>query len=215
MGKTQTFQLPHGTLYPVLPLRDIVVFPHMVVPLFVGRDKSVKALESGLEVNKEILLLTQKSASQEEPTASDLYSIGTIATVLQLLRLPDGTVKVLIEGLRRAQVMRFSSTEDFFEAYAEVVEDVLEPEVELEALMRTAVTQFDQYVKLNKKVPQDIFLAISQIQDPSKLADAIAAHLLIKINEKQDLLEIQNIAERLEKVCAALEGEIDVMQAEQ
>jgi len=207
-------ELNRGTLYPVLPLRDIVVFPHMIVPLFVGREKSVRALEDVMRDDKQILLVTQKSASQDEPTAADIYTVGTVGTVLQLLKLPDGTVKVLVEGGQRARIVKFSEHEAFFQAYAEIMPEKEGDEHELEALARTAITQFEQYIKLNKKIPPEVLVSINQIDDPAKLADTIASHLALKIPEKQELLETETVSERLEKVFAFMEGEIGVLQVE-
>src|SRR5690242_11898004 len=208
------FELSRGALYPVLPLRDIVVFPHMIVPLFVGREKSVKALEDVMKEDKQILLVTQKNAAQDDPTSADIYSVGTIGTVLQLLKLPDGTVKVLVEGGQRARIVRFAENDAFFQAYAETIEEKLGEQQELEALARTAVSQFEQYIKLNKKIPPEVLVSINQIEDPSKLADTLASHLALKIPEKQELLETETVSERLEKVFGYMEGEIGVLQVE-
>ena len=207
-------EIPSGNLFPVLPLRDIVVFPHMIVPLFVGRDKSVRALEDVMKDDKQILLVTQKNAAQDDPTPADIYSVGTIGTVLQLLKLPDGTVKVLVEGGQRANVVRYEDTADFFQAYAEVIEDGEGEDRELDALARTVVGQFEQYIKLNKKIPPEVLVSINQIDEPSKLADTVASHLTLKIPEKQELLESGSVNERLEKVYAFMEGEIGVLQVE-
>ena len=208
------FEIPRGALYPVLPLRDIVVFPHMIVPLFVGREKSVRALEDVMKEDKQILLVTQKNAAQDDPSASDIFTVGTVGTVLQLLKLPDGTVKVLVEGGQRARIVRFSDNPDFFQAYAELIEEKSGEGNELEALARTAVAQFEQYIKLNKKIPPEVLVSINQIDDPAKLADTIASHLALKIPEKQELLEAETVSERLEKVFAFMEGEIGVLQVE-
>ena len=184
--------------YPVLPLRDIVVFPHMIVPLFVGRDKSVLALEDVMKDDKQILLVAQKNAAQDDPTADDIYKVGTVSTVLQLLKLPDGTVKVLVEGVRRAKVRRYEDNQDFILVEAELIpEDEGTPE-DMEALSRTVVSQFEQYIKLNKKIPPEVLVSINQIEDPGKLADTVASHLALKISEKQELLESEGITERLE-----------------
>src|SRR5438094_1768896 len=203
-----------GALYPVLPLRDIVVFPHMIVPLFVGREKSVRALEDVMKDDKQILLVTQKNAAQDDPSTSDIYMIGTIGTVLQLLKLPDGTVKVLVEGGQRARIMRFADNEQFFQANAEVVGEKPGQHQEIEALARTVVAQFEQYIKLNKKIPPEVLVSINQIEDPGKLADTVASHLSLKIPEKQELLETEVVSERLEKVFGYMEGEIGVLQVE-
>jgi ATP-dependent Lon protease len=208
------FEIPRGALHPVLPLRDIVVFPHMIVPLFVGREKSVRALEDVMKDDKQILLVTQKNAAQDDPTSADIYSVGTIGTVLQLLKLPDGTVKVLVEGGQRARIVRFAENEQFFQAYAETIDEKLGEQQELEALARTAVSQFEQYIKLNKKIPPEVLVSINQIEDPSKLADTLASHLALKIPEKQELLETETVSERLEKVFGYMESEIGVLQVE-
>src|SRR5690348_1252905 len=208
------FEISSGALYPVLPLRDIVVFPHMIVPLFVGREKSVRALEDVMKDDKQILLVTQKNAAQDDPTSADIYSVGTIGTVLQLLKLPDGTVKVLVEGGQRAKIVRFAENDAFFQAYAEALEEKLGEQQELEALARTAVSQFEQYIKLNKKIPPEVLVSINQIEDPSKLADTLASHLALKIPEKQELLETETVSERLEKVFGYMESEIGVLQVE-
>jgi ATP-dependent Lon protease len=207
-------EIPRGNLYPVLPLRDIVVFPHMIVPLFVGREKSVRALEDVMREDKQILLVTQKNAQQDDPTAADIYTVGTVGTVLQLLKLPDGTVKVLVEGGQRARITKFSDNDAFFQAHAEVIPEKLGEQPELEALARTAVSQFEQYIKLNKKIPPEVLVSINQIDDASKLADTVASHLALKIPEKQELLETETVSERLEKVFAFMEGEIGVLQVE-
>ena len=202
--------------YPVLPLRDIVVFPHMIVPLFVGREKSVRALEKVMQDDKQILLVAQKNAAQDDPAAEDIYLVGTISTVLQLLKLPDGTVKVLVEGGERARIRGFMENEDFFQAEAEiVVEGEGEGDIQdVEALSRTVVTQFEQYIKLNKKIPPEVLVSLNQIEDASKLADTVASHLALKISEKQELLEIGSVTERLERVYAHMESEIGILQVE-
>ncbi len=199
---------------PVLPLRDIVVFPHMIVPLFVGRERSINALEQVMERDKRILLVAQKNPADDEPGPDEIYSVGTVATVMQLLRLPDGTVKVLVEGVERARITEYVRTDDYFEAAVETMKDTVSDPAEAEALARTVVEQFTTYVKLNKKVPQEAVETISQITDHSKLADTVAAHLAIKLPEKQELLEIADVARRLEKAFALMEGEISVLQVE-
>ena len=199
---------------PVLPLRDIVVFPHMVVPLFVGRDKSVRALEEVMRGDKQILLATQKNSADDDPATDDIYDVGVVATVLQLLKLPDGTVKVLVEGKARAAVIRFTSRDDFYEAETAAIEEDGGEEHEAEALSRAVAEQFENYVKLNKKIPPEALASIPQIVEPGKLADSIAAHLSVKIGDKQQLLEIFNVVKRLEKVFALMEGEISVLQVE-
>ncbi|GER03100.1 Lon protease [Iodidimonas nitroreducens] len=200
--------------YPVLPLRDIVVFPHMIVPLFVGREKSVRALEEVMKDDRPILLVSQKNAGEDDPSADDIYEMGTLANVLQLLRLPDGTVKVLVEGSGRARITRFVDNEEFFEASIEDVEEVPGNEKELQALKRSVISQFEHYVKLNKKIAPEVLVSANQIDDPSKLADTVASHLALKIADKQDLLSTHAITDRLEKVYAFMEGEIGVLQVE-
>jgi ATP-dependent Lon protease len=207
-------ELPSGNLFPVLPLRDIVVFPHMIVPLFVGREKSVRALEDVMKDDKQILLVTQRNATQDDPTPADIFSVGTVGTVLQLLKLPDGTVKVLVEGGERARIVKYTDNPNFFQAYAEVAEDSPGDERELDALARTVVAQFEQYIKLNKKIPPEVLVSINQIDDPGKLADTVASHLSLKIPEKQELLESDTISARLEKVYGLMESEIGVLQVE-
>ena len=206
--------IARGNLYPVLPLRDIVVFPHMIVPLFVGREKSVRALEDVMNDDKQILLVTQKNAAQDDPASGDIYTVGTIGTVLQLLKLPDGTVKVLVEGGQRARIERFTDHEAFFQAEAGLIHDQVGDKQEVEALARTAVAQFEQYIKLNKKIPPEVLVSINQIDDPAKLADTLASHLQLKIPEKQEMLEIDSVTGRLEKIFAHMEAEIGVLQVE-
>jgi ATP-dependent Lon protease len=201
-------------LMAVLPLRDIVVFPHMIVPLFVGREKSVRALEAVMKEDKQILLVAQKNASQDDPSVEDIYRVGTVSTILQLLKLPDGTVKVLVEGGRRAKIKSFKETEAFFEAQTEPMPDITGEKKDLEALGRTVVSQFEQYIKLNKKIAPEVLVSLNQIEEPSKLADTVASHLNLKIPEKQDLLEIAKISERLERVFGHMESEIGVLQVE-
>ncbi len=207
-------EMSRDNVFPVLPLRDIVVFPHMIVPLFVGREKSVRALEDVMQDDKQILLVAQKNASQDDPTADDIHLVGTIGTVLQLLKLPDGTVKVLVEGSTRAQISAFVENEDFFQAQAEIIEEEETDTKELEALARSVITQFEQYIKLNKKIPPEVLVSLNQIEDPSKLADTVASHLALKISEKQELLETISTAERLERSYAFMESEIGVLQVE-
>lgn len=211
------FDLSKGSKYPVLPLRDIVVFPHMVVPLFVGREKSVQALESVmLDETKKILLLTQKNATQDDPTMSDLYPAGTLGTVLQMLKLPDGTVKVLVEGSERVQVKSFVEEEQgFFSAEVEpIIPAAQENAEEIEALTRGVVDQFEQYIKLNRKVPTDVLVTVNQIDDPARLADTIASYLTLKIPDKQRLLEMPELDRRFELILELIEGEMSVMQVE-
>ena len=201
-------------MMPLLPLRDVVVYPHLVIPLFVGRTKSVKALEIASDTNKQILLVAQKSANKDEPDADDLYEIGTLATVLQMLKLPDGTVKVLVEGLHRVRVSEFVETEECFLAKAEKIADPLENDSETEALMRTVFTQFDQYVKLNKKIPPEILTSLATINEAGRLADTISAHLTLKLEEKQKILEMLSVTDRLEHLLHLMESEIDILQVE-
>jgi ATP-dependent Lon protease len=206
--------MSESQVLPVLPLRDIVVFPHMVVPLFVGRDKSVRALEAVMKGGKQILLATQKNSTDDDPRPEAIYSIGVVANVLQLLKLPDGTVKVLVEGKSRAHVDEFTDRTDYFEARYSDLADEVDAEGEIEALSRAVVEHFENYVKLNKKVPPEALSAIPNITDPSALADSIAAHLAVKISEKQALLENLMVARRLERVYGLMEGEISVLQVE-
>src|ERR1700675_4915101 len=203
-----------AAVYPVLPLRDIVVFPHMIVPLFVGREKSVRALEDVMKDDKQVLLATQKNAAQDDPQAEDIYGVGTVGTVLQLLKLPDGTVKVLIEGGQRARILKYAENPNFFQGFAEPVPDRDHEGKEVEALGRSVVAQFEQYIKLNKKIPPEVLVSINQIEEPGKLADTVASHLTLKIPEKQELLETETVSERLEKVFGYMEGEIGVLQVE-
>ncbi|HEY2069468.1 MAG TPA: endopeptidase La [Rhizomicrobium sp.] len=199
---------------PVLPLRDIVVFPHMIVPLFVGREKSVRALEEVMSEEKQILLLTQKNAAEDDPNSDGLHTIGTLATVLQLLKLPDQTVRVLVEGKGRARVTGFIQRNDFFQATIEKIPDGAGDAKETEALIRTVKANFEQYIKLNKKVPAETLASVAQIEDPAKLADTVASHLSVKISDRQALLETLSTSDRLEKVLSLIEGEIGVLQVE-
>lgn len=199
---------------PVLPLRDVVVYPFMVVPLFVGRERSIKALEIAMAADKQILVATQKSASEDQPTEEGIYTIGTLATVLQLLKLPDGTVKVLIEGVKRAKITRFIANETYFLADVELIDDTNIESREIEILIRSLKSQFEQYVKLNRKIPTEILSSVLSIEDGSRLADTIAAHLSIKLEEKQKILEIMDLAQRLEKLVGVMESEIDLLQIE-
>jgi len=203
-----------GSTFPVLPLRDIVVFPYMIVPLFVGREKSIAALEEVMNADKQILLVAQKDASEDEPGTDGIYEMGTLASVLQLLKLPDGTVKVLVEGAERARVTRYTSNEAYFEAEIERVEEEKGPDDEVEALARTVISQFENYVKLNKKISPEVLGTLSQIEDYSKLADTVASHLAIKITDKQNILETTSVATRLESILALMESEISVLQVE-
>ena len=199
---------------PVLPLRNIVVFPHMIVPLFVGREKSVRALEEVMNRGEQILLLTQKNAAEDDPSADGLHQVGTLATVQQLLKLPDQTVRVLVEGKGRARAIGFSERSDFFQATYEVIAPDVPPAQETEALMRTVKANFEQYIKLNKKVPSETLAAVTQIEDAAKLADTVAANLSVKIGDLQGLLETLSTTERLEKILSLIEAEIGVLQVE-
>jgi ATP-dependent Lon protease len=199
---------------PLLPLRDVVVFPHMVIPLFVGRPKSIKALESAMESGKSILLVAQKTAAQDDPTPEDLYDTGSVATVLQMLKLPDGTVKVLVEGTQRARVLYVVDTDTHLTARAEILPAEGEELVEVEAMRRALLTQFDQYVKLNKKIPPEILTSLSGIDEGGRLADTIVAHLPLKLEQKQEVLEMVGVNKRLEHLLGLLEGELDILQVE-
>jgi ATP-dependent Lon protease len=207
-------ETPKASVFPVLPLRDIVVFPHMIVPLFVGREKSIRALEEVMRDDKQILLVAQKNASQDDPGMDDIYRVGTVSSVLQLLKLPDGTVKVLVEGNARAEIKSFLDNPKFFQAHAGILPEVESEPRELEALARAVVGQFEQYVKLNKKVPPEVLVSLSQIDDAGKLADTVAAHLSLKISDKQELLETNSLLDRLERLYGFMEGEISVLQVE-
>jgi len=200
--------------YPVLPLRDIVVFPHMIVPLFVGREKSIRALEEVMRSDTFILLATQKNASDDDPATGAIYEIGTLASVLQLLKLPDGTVKVLVEGAARAKVEHYSDRAEYYEAAAVVLSDSSGEQVEAEALARSVINEFENYVKLNKKVSPEVVGVVQQIEDYAKLADTVASHLAVKIPDKQLILETPSVTERLEKVLGLMESEISVLQVE-
>ncbi len=203
------------TVVPILPLRDVVVYPHMVIPLFVGREKSIRALDVAMQDNKQILLVAQKSAEVDDPQVDDIHRIGTLSSILQLLKLPDGTVKVLVEGSQRARVLHFLSSGDYFSAQIALMEQpVLKEPRELEVLMRSVVALFDQYVKLNKKVPPEILTSLSGIDDPGRLADTIAAHMALKLDEKQRILEIEDVPARLEHLMGLIEGEIEILQIE-
>jgi ATP-dependent Lon protease len=200
--------------YPVLPLRDIVVFPYMIVPLFVGREKSINALEEVMRADKHILLAAQKNAGDDDPATDAIYQVGTLASVLQLLKLPDGTVKVLVEGTARAKVLRYTDNPNYFEAEVERISETVGTKTEIEALARSAVSQFENYVKLNKKISPEVLGTVAQIEDYSKLADTVASHLAVKIADKQDVLETTVVSDRLEKVYTLMESEISVLQVE-
>ena len=199
---------------PLLPLRDVVVFPHMVIPLFVGRPKSIKALETSMESGKSILLVAQKTAAQDDPTPQDLYDTGSVATVLQMLKLPDGTVKVLVEGNQRARVIKVTDVGTHLSALAEIVPAEGEERVDVEAMRRALLAQFDQYVKLNKKIPPEILTSLSGIDEGGRLADTIVAHLPLKLEQKQEVLEMIEVNKRLEHLLGLLEGELDILQVE-
>jgi len=207
-------QSTNTIVLPVLPLRDIVVFPHMIVPLFVGRDKSVRALEEVMSKDKQILLVAQKDASEDEPETADVFDVGTVASVLQLLRLPDGTVKVLVEGFNRAVIEEFVREDDYFAARATMLAGDQDDLAEVEALSRTVISQFEQYVKLNNKIPAEVLVTVNQIEDASKLADTVASHLALKIDDKQELLSMVSVPERLEQIFSFMESEIGVLQVE-
>ena len=200
---------------PVLPLRDVVVYPHMVIPLFVGREKSIQALDAAMSDNKQILLVAQKSAEIDDPQVDEIHQIGTLSTILQLLKLPDGTIKVLVEGVERAEVKKYSQDQEFFSAEIALIENgETEDEKELEVLARSVTNLFEQYVKLNKKVPPEVLTSLAGIDESSRLADTIAAHMSLKLDEKQHVLEIKTVQQRLEHLISLIEGELDVLQIE-
>src|SRR5437879_6473381 len=202
------------TALPLLPLRDVVVFPHMVMPLFVGRPKSIKALDVAMDAGKHILLVAQRQAAKDDPAADDLYDIGSVATVLQMLKLPDGTVKVLVEGTQRARIVRIEERSEYLAAEAQAIPADAGQAHEIEAMRRALLAQFDQYVKLNKKIPPEILTSMSGIDDGGRLADAIAAHLPLKLEQKQQILEMSEAGKRLEHLLGVLEGEVDILQVE-
>jgi ATP-dependent Lon protease len=214
MGTVMTDQATNAI--PVLPLRDVVVYPHMVIPLFVGREKSINALDTAMQEDKKILLVAQKNAEVDDPSVEDIYEIGTLSTILQLLKLPDGTVKVLVEGAERVRITGYENTDDFFTAHIDVLvqEEEVPESKELEVQTRSLLALFDQYVKLNKKVPPEILTSLSGIEEPGRLADTIAAHMSLKLEEKQNILEMENCSERIERLMVQIEGEIDIMQIE-
>lgn len=207
-------QIPQNGIYPVLALRDIVLFPHIVAPLFVGRDKSVAALENAVQNNKKVLLVAQKDSMMDAPYAGDLYRVGTIATVLQLLKLPDGTVKILVEGTHRARVLDWTQNNQFFEAHAEIIEEKIERTDEIEALKRSVAEQFENYVRLNKRIEPEVLMAIAQVPEVDKFASIVATHIALKLPEKQKLLEIDSLPARLETLYTEMEKEIGVLQVE-
>src|SRR6185436_568002 len=198
---------PNKLQMPLLPLRDVVVFPHMVIPLFVGRPKSIKALEAAMESGKSIMLVAQRLASKDEPGPEDLYAIGAIATILQMLKLPDGTVKVLVEGGQRARIDEVTDLTTHFMTSMTPIVIPVEQDREVEAMRRTMVQQFDQYVKLNKKIPPEILTSIAGIDDASRLADQIAAHLPLKLEQKQEVLEMFAVKQRLDHLLKVVDGE--------
>ncbi|REL27599.1 endopeptidase La [Thalassotalea euphylliae] len=199
---------------PVLALRDVVVYPQMVIPLFVGREKSIRSLDIAMESDKQVFLVAQKDAAIDDPTSNDVYETGTVASILQMLKLPDGTVKVLVEGVKRAQIKQFINTEDYFTADVEYIESQSNNDESSDVLVRSAISQFEGYVKLNKKIPPEVLTSLSGIEDPEQLADTMAAHMPLKLNDKQKVLETSNVAERLEYLMALMEGEIDLLQVE-
>ncbi|MFZ9962782.1 MAG: endopeptidase La [Burkholderiales bacterium] len=201
-------------IYPLIPLRDVVVFPHMVIPLFVGREKSNKALEAAMESGKQIMLVAQRSAAKDDPTESDLYSLGTVANILQMLKLPDGTVKVLVEGVRRAKLISMSSDGEYMSCQAESVSDEVVDSSDLEAMRRAVLSQFEQYVKLNKKIPPEVVSSLAGIDDGGRLVDTITAHLPLKVEQKQELLEVIDPKPRIEQLLSLLESELDIIQVE-
>ncbi|MFS9409213.1 endopeptidase La [Klebsiella pneumoniae] len=205
---------PERIEIPVLPLRDVVVYPHMVIPLFVGREKSIHCLEAAMNDNKQIMLVAQKDASTDEPGVNDLFSVGTVASVLQMLKLPDGTVKVLVEGIRRAKITTLSDNGEYFQAKAEYLDTPVVDEREQEVLNRTAINQFEGYIKLNKKIPPEVLASLHAIEESAKLADTIASHMPLKLKDKQAVLEISDVTERLEYLMAMMESEIDLLQVE-
>ncbi|HEA4451647.1 TPA: endopeptidase La [Proteus mirabilis] len=205
---------PERIEIPVLPLRDVVVYPHMVIPLFVGREKSIHCLEAAMNDNKQIMLVAQKDASTDEPGVNDLFSVGTVASVLQMLKLPDGTVKVLVEGIRRAKITTLSDNGEYFQAKAEYLDTPVVDEREQEILNRTAINQFEGYIKLNKKIPPEVLASLHAIEESAKLADTIASHMPLKLKDKQAVLEMSDVTERLEYLMAMMESEIDLLQVE-
>ncbi|MCC7286159.1 MAG: LON peptidase substrate-binding domain-containing protein, partial [Burkholderiaceae bacterium] len=205
---------PDPVTLPLLPLRDVVVFPHMVIPLFVGRPKSIKALEAAMEGGRQIMLVAQKAAGKDEPRPEDMFAVGCVSSILQMLKLPDGTVKVLVEGLQRAETRHIADTGEHFVAEVSPIQPAGETTPEVEALRRAVTQQFDQYVKLNKKIPPEILTSIAGIDDPGRLADTIAAHLPLKLEAKQSVLDLDSVAKRLEKLLELLEHEVDILQVE-
>ena len=205
---------PNTLVFPVLPLRDVIVFPNMVIPLFVGRDKSIKSLEVAMDDNKQIMLVAQKTADLDDPQDKDIYRFGTLATVLQLLKLPDGTIKVLVEGSNRAEINGEVYGDSYFEAKVNIIEEPIVDDREIEILSRSVIDSFDQYVKLNKKIAPEVMTSLSGIDDPSRLADTIAAHMVLKMEEKQAILEINDVKDRIEHIISIIENELDILQVE-
>src|SRR3990167_294757 len=201
-------------LVPLLPLRDIIIFPHMVVPLFVGREKSINALEDAMNSEKDVLLVAQMNAKTNDPKQEEIYEIGTLGTIIQLLRLPDGTVKLLVEGRKRARVLRYIPHENYFLVEVEQIHENREVTVEIEALMRSIKSNFETYVKLNKRIPPEMLSSVAVIDDPARLADTIVAHLNVKLTDKQKILEIDSPKDRLEKLYSLMQGEIEILQVE-
>ena len=199
---------------PLLPLRDIVVFPSMVIPLFVGRDKSISALNEVMKNDKKIILVTQKNSEIDDPKKSDIFTYGCEGSILQLLKLPDGTIKVLVEGASRAKIQGEIYGEDYFEARVDVVDENFIDDREIEILSRSVIDSFDQYVKLNKKIAPEVMTSLSGIDDPSRLADTIAAHMVLKMEEKQAILEVSDVKDRIEKIITLIENELDILQVE-
>ncbi|MBT7307025.1 MAG: endopeptidase La, partial [Gammaproteobacteria bacterium] len=200
--------------FAVLPLRDVVVYPHMVIPLFVGRDRSIAALEAAMAENKKVLLVAQQSATKDEPSSADLFEAGTLATILQLLKLPDGTVKVLVEGAQRAQVIQYGEAQGYLRARVTLYRDQMENSAEIEVLSRSIQGQFEHYVKMNKKIPPEVLTSLAGIDDPGRLSDTVAAHMTLKIDEKQQLLETFDVQERMEFILSIMEGELDILEVE-
>lgn len=201
-------------IYPLLPLRDIVVYPKMIVPLFVGREKSIKALQSAIDNDQNIVLATQKDAAVEEPTSEDIYGVGTLGTIVQLVKLPDGTVKVLIEGIERVKIAQYIPNDSFMKVEVEVLNDIEEDGIEIEALSRAVMSQFEEYVKLSKKTPPEVLVSVGQIEDYSKLVDTIASHLSLKIEDKQALLEGRTLQDRFNKILELMDAEITLLEVE-
>jgi ATP-dependent Lon protease len=198
-------------IFPVLPLRDVIVFPNMVIPLFVGREKSIKSLDAAMENNKQIMLVAQKDADLDDPKDDEIHRVGTLATVLQLLKLPDGTIKVLVEGASRAEIQGEIYGDTYFEAKVSIIDENIVDDREIEILSRSVIDSFDQYVKLNKKIAPEVMTSLSGIDDPSRLADTIAAHLVLKMSEKQAILEISGVKDRIENIINLIENELDIL----